>query len=101
MKTRNIALVLFAGVALLVTSCINEKDYFLTGLGKDDIAFKIGSVQTKKRLFQLNQLRPSSSVTKMPLRLKSRLFQWTIFPSQREPRPSRKTLSPFTDHLML
>ncbi len=47
MKTRNIALVLFAGVALLVTSCINEKDYFLTGLGKDDIAFKIGSVQTK------------------------------------------------------
>ena len=47
MKTRNIALTLFAGVALLVTSCINEKEFNLAGLGKDGIAFKIGSVQTK------------------------------------------------------
>ncbi len=47
MKTRNIALTLFAGVALLVTSCVNEKEIAIANIGKDDIAFKLGGVQTK------------------------------------------------------
>lgn len=47
MKTRNIALVLFAGVALLVTSCINEKEGIIASIGENDIAFKIAGIQTK------------------------------------------------------
>ena len=47
MKTRNYALMLFAGVALLVTSCVNEREIGFGRIGKDDIAFKLGGVQTK------------------------------------------------------
>lgn len=47
MKTRNIAFILLAGVALLVTSCLNNTETFYGEIGKNDIAFKLGSVQTK------------------------------------------------------
>ena len=47
MKTRNIALILFAGVALLVTSCINEKEGIIASIGDNDIAFKLAGIQTK------------------------------------------------------
>lgn len=47
MKTRNYALILFAGVSLLVTSCVNEREFGIGEIGKDEIAFAIGSVQTK------------------------------------------------------
>ncbi len=47
MKTRNIAFTLLAGVALLVTSCLNNTETFYGEIGKNDIAFKLGSVQTK------------------------------------------------------
>ncbi len=47
MKTRNIALMLFAGVALLVTSCVNEREIGLAEIGKDSIAFRLDKVQTK------------------------------------------------------
>ena len=47
MKTRNIALTLFAGVALLVTSCVNEREFSFGEVGKDEIAFIMGGVQTK------------------------------------------------------
>lgn len=47
MKTRIFAFTLFAGVALLVTSCLNNTETFYGEIGKNDIAFKLGSVQTK------------------------------------------------------
>ena len=47
MKTRNIALTLFAGVALLVTSCVNEREFGFGEVGKDEVAFVLGGVQTK------------------------------------------------------
>lgn len=47
MKTRNYALMLFAGVALLVTSCVNEREISVAQIGKDEIAFRLGRVQTK------------------------------------------------------
>ena len=47
MKTRNNALILFAGVALLVTSCVNEREMFYGEVGKDEIAFVLGGVRTK------------------------------------------------------
>ena len=47
MKTRIIALTLFTGVALLVGSCVNEKEYNRVSLDKDEVAFRIASVQTK------------------------------------------------------
>jgi len=47
MKTRNIAFIMLAGVALLVTSCLNNTETFYGEIGKNDIAFKLGGVQTK------------------------------------------------------
>ena len=47
MKTRIIAFILFAEVALLVTSCVNEREFGIGEIGKDELAFSIGSVQTK------------------------------------------------------
>ncbi len=47
MKTRNNALILFAGVALLVTSCVNEREMFFGEIGKDEIAFTLAGVRTK------------------------------------------------------
>lgn len=38
---------LFAGVALLVTSCVNERELAIAEIGKDNIAFRLASVQTK------------------------------------------------------
>ena len=47
MKKRNFALILFAGVALLVTSCGNEKEITVGGLETDEVAFSLTAAQTR------------------------------------------------------
>lgn len=47
MKTRNFALILLAGLTLLVTSCVNEREIAVGQIGKDEIAFRLAKVQTK------------------------------------------------------
>lgn len=47
MKKRNFALMLFAGVALLVTSCANEKEISVGGLEKNEVAFSLSAAQTR------------------------------------------------------
>lgn len=47
MKKRSFALILFAGVALLVTSCGNEKEITVGGLEKDEVAFSLSAAQTR------------------------------------------------------
>ena len=47
MKKRNFALILFAGVALLVTSCGNEKEITVGGLEKNEVAFSLSAAQTR------------------------------------------------------
>ena len=47
MKKRNFALILFAGGALLVTSCGNEKEITIGGLETDEVAFSLTAAQTR------------------------------------------------------
>lgn len=47
MKERNFALILFAGVALLVASCGNEKEITVGGLEKNEVAFNLSAAQTR------------------------------------------------------
>lgn len=47
MKKRNFALILFAGVALLVTSCANEKEIKIEGLAENEIGFSLSAAQTR------------------------------------------------------
>lgn len=47
MKTSKITFVSITGIALLVTSCLNERELFIGEMDKDDIGFKLASVQTK------------------------------------------------------
>ena len=47
MRIRYFVLTLFAGVTLLVTSCVNEREIAVAEIGKDNIAFRLAGVQTK------------------------------------------------------
>ena len=65
---------LFAGVALLVTSCANEKEISVGGLEKNEVAFSLSAAQTRsvaksaqKGLLLSRWIMEKCSIWKRPL----------------------------------
>ena len=66
MKTRNIALTLLASAALMLSACANEPEIENGGdiaFAKDEVMFRIGSVQTRSDIESESTTREVASVT--------------------------------------